>query len=429
MQAADQFLYEVADAVSDRDRITGARTLNLADRQKQITEADALAEQIIAQYQAQGKPLNEQVDADSYARLTKIFDRVHAVSHFADEKWTVVLTPSPEFNAYVLGGTFVFVHRGLLAEASDDEVAALLGHELGHVAANHTFERKTHLIAAQLAGSNSVQKPGYVESYTIAGEGEADRIGVLYAALAGFDPHAASRLWARLASQPRNNPWAYFRKHPLEMSRAQQTRQVAKEVEQYYAPFRVHPDAKALLNCNSLWCNSETVELAAGSGGGLFALLEMAADGYLKHLQAKAERERQENQIARWGGPGALQAARGLPPGERLTSGSVHGPVNQMTYRGRITSASGVSPAAVRFGMTRAGHLVGSYDVSSPRGITRGELMAVETRSDGGILFEWRIGERRGGLLAQFSENGRSFDGVWWTAGANAIEGRFSGAM
>ena len=92
--------------------------------------------------------LNAGVDRRSYNRLLGIFQRVHSVSHFANENWKIVLLPEDGFNAFVTGGTYVAVYQGLMDEVRDDAaVAAVIGHEIGHVAANHVFEKQQLMIA------------------------------------------------------------------------------------------------------------------------------------------------------------------------------------------------------------------------------------------------------------------------------------------
>ena len=68
--------------------------------------------------------LNQNVDRGSYNRLLNIFNRVHAISHFAHESWNAFLLPEDGFNAFVTGGTQVAVFRGLMDEVRDDAAVA-----------------------------------------------------------------------------------------------------------------------------------------------------------------------------------------------------------------------------------------------------------------------------------------------------------------
>ena len=189
LQSVDRGLYNAAETVSERDRITGQRTLSMASRGEQIAKGNAAVEQIIAAQKKAGKKINAALDRKAYQRLVSVFDRIHRVSHLANERWLPVLIDDPSFNAFTTGGTYIVVHSGLMHDlTSDAELAAVLGHEVAHTVANHVFERQTHQTAALIAGSEAARNGGYQAAFTHESEIEADRVGILYAALAGFDP-------------------------------------------------------------------------------------------------------------------------------------------------------------------------------------------------------------------------------------------------
>ena len=199
--------------------------------------------------------LNEQVSLRQYSRLRRVFSRVHAVSHFADEKWQAVLLPEDSFNAFVTGGTYIAVYQGLMDEVSNDAaIAAVIGHEVGHVAANHIFERQQLISALVEYAVTKTQQPGSSFAYSALNETEADEIGVIYAALAGYSPYAVTELWGDM-SRKYGNDWSWFRTHPSSDDRARTTRKLAEISERYYWPERKHPNHKKHVNCNELWCN------------------------------------------------------------------------------------------------------------------------------------------------------------------------------
>ena len=92
------------------------------------------------------------------ARVSRIAERVLAVSHLRNERWSFVLVNDPEFNAFVTGGSVLFINRGAVENHSNDEIAAIIGHEIAHVTANHRFERKSHLDTAKITGSKSARR-------------------------------------------------------------------------------------------------------------------------------------------------------------------------------------------------------------------------------------------------------------------------------
>ena len=286
MQSVDRGLYSATNSVSSQDRITGARTLNIADRPKQIAQGNKAVEQILAQYKKEGKPIDAELDSIQFNRAKRIFSRIQRVSHMADEQWTLHLIPDDSFNAFTTGGTTIVVHEGLMKKLkSDDEVASVLGHELAHVSANHVFERQGSQIANMVGGSK-VAKSGLVQAaYSRQDESEADRIGILYAALAGYDPHAASGIWSDIYQSSGDNG-QMVNNHPLSSQRMSDAEAVADKVEQYYRPGLINASAQDILNSNALY-QKRGQAAAPGQGGGIASLLETAANFYVQKQQAK----------------------------------------------------------------------------------------------------------------------------------------------
>jgi len=127
-------------------------------------------------------------------------------------EFLVIEDPSP--NALVLPGAKVGVHSGLFSVvASDDELAAVLGHEMGHVVAKHANERASQQTLTDLTiglltnqgqdarlaralglGAELVVLLPYSRNHEL----ESDRLGVRYAHAAGYDPHGAVSLWTKM---------------------------------------------------------------------------------------------------------------------------------------------------------------------------------------------------------------------------------------
>ena len=239
LEGLDRGLYDAHRSVTQEDLITGQRIVGFDTRAEQIEEGNTAMEQIVRSYDH----MNETVDHRSYTRLLHIFERVHAVSHFAHEKWDVLLLPEfrPLFDAlsrmgfYNLpaeirelqphtGGTRIAVFQGLMEKVQDDAaVAAVIGHEIGHVTANHVFEQQQLMIALVERALEKEPGAGAGFAYSTLNENEADKIGVVYTALAGYDPYSVSDLWGRLARQYKDD-WSWFRTHPASSDRARTTR-------------------------------------------------------------------------------------------------------------------------------------------------------------------------------------------------------------
>ncbi|MEH6471643.1 MAG: M48 family metallopeptidase [Halopseudomonas sp.] len=298
LKSVDQGLYNIAESVSEQDRVTGERSLSLASRSEQITQGNQVVEQLLAQEQQQGRKINQQLDKDQYWRMIQIFDRIHRISHLSDERWQPVLINRDSFNAFTTGGTYVVVHLGLMQQLeSDDEVAAVLAHEVAHTVANHVFEGQSLAKVTSLANSNSAGREGYQAAFTHENEREADRIGVLYSALSGYDPLAASRIWKRQFEAEGNRRAFFFHSHPVNSDREKDNRIVADKVSSYYQPGQINPNYSALLEDNVLWSRQSSTAQTGGDGEGLSALTSTLFGAYMQHLEAKQGEQQQIQQI------------------------------------------------------------------------------------------------------------------------------------
>lgn len=162
---------------------------------------------------------------------------------------------SPIVNAFALPGGYLYVSRGLLALAgSEAELAAVLGHETGHVTARHSAERYSHGVLASLGAavlSSAVNAPGlsqalgvgqqlYINSYSREQENEADSLGLRYMSRGGYDTHEMSvflkalqnesALESRMQGQKEQSVTNYFSTHPATAERVAKT---AREAASY----------------------------------------------------------------------------------------------------------------------------------------------------------------------------------------------------
>lgn len=170
------------------------------------------------------------------ARLDPVARRITAASDRRDLPYQFRIIASPELNAFTTMGGFVYVFSGLMEQADDDELAAVLAHEIGHVAARHAAKRLQaemgyqfvmSLVARQLDqkewlrvidfGMNIVQS-----GFSRQDELDADRLGLQYAIRAGFDPYAAVRMLYKLQALERQRPQltvGFLRSHPPHQQR------------------------------------------------------------------------------------------------------------------------------------------------------------------------------------------------------------------
>lgn len=146
--------------------------------------------------------------------------------------WEVNVVRSDSINAWVMPGGKVVVYTGLVEKLrlTDDEIAAVVGHEISHALREHARERASQQVTAGLVlqggaavlggGQTAVDMGKLVYQLTFGlpnsrlHESEADRIGVELAARAGFDPRAAVTLWQKMARTGGGNGPQWLSTHP-----------------------------------------------------------------------------------------------------------------------------------------------------------------------------------------------------------------------
>jgi predicted Zn-dependent protease len=158
-----------------------------------------------------------------------------------------------EVNAWCMPHGKIAVYTGLLQkiQPSDDELAAVLGHEMGHALREHTREQISQEMGTQtllgIAGAlfglgQTAQSLGAMAANVTIGlpksrtdETEADRIGVELAARAGYDPRAAVNLWEKMEKLAGGSqPPQWLSTHPSNESRIADVRQYAEKVMPLY---------------------------------------------------------------------------------------------------------------------------------------------------------------------------------------------------
>ncbi len=154
--------------------------------------------------------------------------------------WELAVVDRPDVNAFVLPGGKITVFTGLLkVTETDDQMAAVLGHEVAHVTARHPNERASRAIAtgytvgflgaivggtamANRSASTAIQmvaQLGVTLPFTRTQESEADIVGIEYMARAGFDPRASVALWKNMQSEKGNEPPEFMSTHPSSETR------------------------------------------------------------------------------------------------------------------------------------------------------------------------------------------------------------------
>jgi predicted Zn-dependent protease len=197
-------------------------------------------------------------DGPSNVLVQRVGTRIAAVTGL-DNKWEFrVIQDDKQANAFALPGGKVAVYTGILPITKDEAgLAAVLGHEIGHVVARHGGERVSQQMGVQsvtqilagMASSNptTVQmvstalgagaQYGVLLPWSRQQESEADHIGLILMAKAGYDPHASLELWKRMAVAAQGQrPPEFLSTHPAEATRIQQIQEWLPEALKYYKP-------------------------------------------------------------------------------------------------------------------------------------------------------------------------------------------------
>lgn len=221
---------------------TGRRSFNFMSESEEMqlgfSEFDKMKKEV---------PISK--DAAANALVKKVGERIAAVAPLPNAQWEFVVFESKEANAFCLPGGKVGIYTGILPITKDEAgLATVMGHEVAHAVARHGGERMSMAVGLQKVGEVSTAvlgstkygswAPVFGQVYGVGSqvgvalphsrqnESEADRMGLKYMAMAGYNPEAAVGFWQRFAEYNRSaggdgSPW-FLRTHPLDDARIQQ---------------------------------------------------------------------------------------------------------------------------------------------------------------------------------------------------------------
>jgi predicted Zn-dependent protease len=227
--------------------VTGSRNFTLMSEAGEMRKGQQAAVEIGKVYEV----YDDLPALQSY--VNEIGQKLAKNSHRPQLDYHFTVVDSPEVNAFALPGGYIYVTRGILAYLnSEAELAAVLGHEIGHVTARHSVQQYSAATAANVAATvggiaaavflpqmggqlaqgiqsllglgGNVLLSGYGRSHEL----EADRLGAEYLARSGYDPQAMIRLIAVLKNQ--------------ELFDIEVAREEGREPRRYHGLFASHPD-------------------------------------------------------------------------------------------------------------------------------------------------------------------------------------------
>lgn len=241
--------------------LTGRSQLNM------IPESEMLA----MSFQQYDQFLSENKVSNDLAK-TKMVQRVgiriqHAVEEYMkqnnlsnelkDYEWEFNLVQDDQVNAWAMPGGKVVVYTGILPITKNETgLAVVLGHEIAHAIAEHGNERMSQQILQQVGAlglmvamqNEPAQKQemwlgvygvgtqvGIMLPYSRTHESEADHLGLIFMAMAGYDPHAAPEFWGRMAKNKNGeSPPEIFSTHPSDETRMKNLNSWIPEAMNYY---------------------------------------------------------------------------------------------------------------------------------------------------------------------------------------------------
>jgi len=225
--------------------ITGRNQLIMIDRGEEMKLGYQSAQQVLKKEKISN-------DRQKTAMVKKVGKRIAKISNQKNFKWEFYLIDNEkQANAFCLPGGKVFVYTGLFKYiANEDELAAVMGHEIGHAIARHGAERMSRGQLAQISGSvlQAVMvgrgsptstamvmqafgigtQLGVMLPHSREQENEADHIGVVLAAKAGYDAKAALTFWEKFAKSGKTPP-EYLSTHPAPANRIDNIKSIIKK--------------------------------------------------------------------------------------------------------------------------------------------------------------------------------------------------------
>ncbi len=250
--------------------VTSCHRVPLTGRKQFIafpaSQMQSMAYAEYAKFKTQNRPINGTADAQMVKRVgqrissavTSYLQSKNLSKKVEGFKWEYNLVESPQANAWCMPGGKIAVYTGILPITKTEAgLAAVMGHEVAHAIAKHGNERMSKAYGAQLVGAAastalSINNPQHVRTFDqIYGIGsqlkqlrwgrkqelEADEMGMIFMAKAGYNPAEAINLWRRMAASSKGQKQPEFMStHPHEATRIVELQKVLKRANFYYRP-------------------------------------------------------------------------------------------------------------------------------------------------------------------------------------------------
>ena len=247
------------------------KTVPITGRQQNLMVSDdqvlSLSFQQYSEYMQSAKPSTNSTNTAMVKRvgqnIAKAVESYLTQNGMAEDvktyQWEFNLVQDKEVNAWCMPGGKIVVYEGLLPVTQNEaSLAIVLGHEIAHAVARHSAERLSNAYKEQYgsaalsailsgvgvsSGWQQIIELGkqyggalLTSGFSRKQESEADHIGLIFAAMAGYDPEVAVSFWQRMSSATGGGSNSVFADHPSDATRIQQIQGWLPEAQRYFKP-------------------------------------------------------------------------------------------------------------------------------------------------------------------------------------------------
>ncbi len=242
--------------------ISGRKQFNLVPDVVMHSMSFQQYDEFISQNKLSANAGQRRMVKDVGARIQKAVEQYCAENNLSGRikryQWEFNLIEDPNVNAWAMPGGKVVVYTGLIPIAQNEEgLAVVMGHEIAHAIGRHGAERMTHGLIVEMGGmalSRALTKypektknlfmksygigteVGVILPYSRVHEKEADHLGLIFMAMAGYNPNEAVTFWERMAAskQDQTQPLEILSTHPADATRIKNIKKLIPEAMRYY---------------------------------------------------------------------------------------------------------------------------------------------------------------------------------------------------
>jgi len=240
--------------------LTGRRQLSLVSDADMLSTSNVQYDQFLKENRLSSSSTQTNMVKGVGRRIQNAVTSYFAQNNLSQDlngfAWEFNLIENKEVNAWCMPGGKVVVYSGLLPVTQDENgLAVVMGHEIAHAVAKHSNERMSQALMAELGGQTLAaalqQQPqqtqqlwmtifgvgvqlGAVLPYNRLQESEADHLGLIFMAMAGYNPNGSLAFWTRMSQKSGANQLEFLSTHPSDQNRIRKIKAEIPEAMKYY---------------------------------------------------------------------------------------------------------------------------------------------------------------------------------------------------